>query len=211
MQNESENNLIYTKSITEFITISAEYCLFVENTLTFSKYEFLDKSRKLLSLLYLKGSLLPKFEYEYNEDIEKFVTEEDWSFINESISKKLDQYNDYKDIVQSDTTGKYEVVLSSIGENLADVYQDIKNFVSLFNMGTEDIMKDAIGECQLNFEEFWGQKALNGLKAIHRVLLNPEISEENEKGGTDDPDNFEERNTSDWFITKRQSDLNNTD
>ena len=49
----------------------------------------LDKTRKILSLLYLKGSLFPKTDYQANDEIETFVTEEDWYFVHDSIQKEL--------------------------------------------------------------------------------------------------------------------------
>lgn len=206
MQNDSENNFINSQGFTEFITISAEFCLFIEKTITFSTFDFLDKSRKILSLLYLKGSLLPKTEYELNEDIETFVTEEDWYYVHDSIQKKLGTYDEYKDIQISETTNKQEVVSLSIAEDIADVYQDIKNFISLVNMGTEDTMQDALVECHTNFDEFWGQKTVNALKAIHTLLLNSDIQDLTNIINDSDPD---ERDTSDWFITRRQKDNNN--
>ena len=206
MEDESENSFLYSQGITEFITISAEFCLFVEKALSIPTDELLDKLRKILSLLYLKGSLLPKPDYELNEFIETFVTEEDWSFVHDSIQKKLGSYDTYLDVQKSEQTGKQEILSLSIAEDIADIYQDIKNFVSLMNMGTEDIMKDALGECQSNFDQYWGQKTVNALKAIHGILLNHDISETGNNEDNDDPD---ERDTSDWFITKRQSDINN--
>jgi len=206
MQNESENKFINSQGFTEFITISAEFCLFIEKTITFSTFDFLDKSRKILSLLYLKGSLLPKTEYELNEDIETFVTEEDWYYVHDSVQIKLGSYDEYKDIQISEVTGNLEIVSLSIAEDIADVYQDIKNFISLVNMGTDDTMQDALGECHTNFDEYWGQKSVNALKAIHALLLNPDIQNLTNTIDDLDPD---EKDTSNWFITRRQTDINN--
>lgn len=206
MENESENSFVYSQGITEFVTISAEFCLFAEKVKNLSMYDLLDKSRKILSLLYLKGSLLPKPDYELNEDIETFVTEEDWYFVHDSIQQKLSSFDEYKSLEKSEETGKLETVSMSIAEDIADVYQDIKNFVSLMNMGSEDIMKDALAECQANFDEYWGQKAVNALKAIHTLMLNPDIQDRENNNDDNNPDDMD---TSDWFITRRQSDYNN--
>jgi len=65
-------------------------------------------------------------------------------------------------------------------------------------------MNDAVWECRLNFESFWGQKLVNSMRAIHKFIYSGE-----EIGKVDDDvkDNDENRNTSDWFITRRQKDL----
>ncbi len=96
-----------------------------------------------------------------------------------------------------------EEVVSSISENMSDIYQDIKDFLLLYQTGTSEVMNDAIWECRLNFENFWGQKLVNSMRAIHSFLYSGEeigIIEENET-------NDDDRNTADWFISRRQKDL----
>jgi len=40
----------------------------------------------------------------------------------------------------------------TVSENLADVYQDVKNFIGSYRTGVEDVMQQAISECKENFE-----------------------------------------------------------
>ena len=169
MQNDSENNFIYSQGVTEFITISAEFCLFVEKALTIPPAEFLDKTRKILSLLYLKGSLFPKTDYQANDEIETFVTEEDWYFVHDSIQKQLGPFDDYKDIQISEATGNPEIITSSISEDIADIYQDIRNFVSVYQFGLTEQMNDALYQCRENFRLYWGQKLVNVLRPLHAL------------------------------------------
>lgn len=209
MQNEADNSFIYSPNITEFVTVSGQYCIFVENCTSYSTFDLLDKARKILALLYIKGSLLPKPGQVYEDENEKFVTEEDWSIIHDSIQKKLGNYDEYLDIINPESLKTAEITSASISENIADIYQDIKNFITLFNIGTEEIMSDAVGECQLNFEEFWGQKVVDSLKAIHTLLSKYDIPTNDEISGDDDPDSTDGPDTSNWIFTKRQSDYNN--
>ena len=60
-------------------------------------------------------------------------------------------------------------IAAFISENLADVYQDTGNFVSLFRQGNEEVMQEAIALCRTNFQEYWGQQLLNALKALHAM------------------------------------------
>lgn len=86
---------------------------------------------------------------------------------------------------------------------MADIYQDLKNFLLLYQTGTQEVMNDAVWECKLNFEDYWGQKLVNSLKAIHKFIYSGEEIGKAEPRDTDDA----ERKTSDWFITRRQKDL----
>ena len=65
-------------------------------------------------------------------------------------------------------------IAAFISENLADVYQDTGNFISLFRQGNEEVMLEAIVLCRKNFREFWGQQLLNALKALHAVRYSDE-------------------------------------
>ena len=209
MEEEFDSNIVYDKSVTEFVTIAAEYCKFLENTYRFSKRDFLNKTHKILPLLYYKATLLPKFNSVFEAENEKFVTEEEWDFIHQSVKKRLGYHDEYREVFDPLTHEQVEQSTASIADNLADIYQDIKNFISLYHIGSEEIMNDALWECQINFEEFWGQKMVNALKAVHTVFYSGD--------NLDDVDNQEENedsdtlNTDDWIISKRQKDYNNED
>lgn len=202
MSDYREEEVFNLPSVSEFVMVASEYCLFVENTSRFNKKDFLDKTRKILPLLYLKGSLLPKLEAIFDDENETFVTEEDWDIIHQSIKNKLGYHDEYREVYDPLTHEQLEQSTASISDNLADIYQDLKNFISLYNVGTEEIMNDALWDCKLNFEEFWGAKLLNALKAVHVVYFgDDDLEEEEQEENSDDAD------TSAWIISKRQEDF----
>jgi hypothetical protein len=52
----------------------------------------------------------------------------------------------------------------------------------------------------MNFENYWGQKLVNSLRAIHRFIYSGE-----EIGSVKDAEKGDEnRDTKEWFISKRQ-------
>lgn len=207
MEEGFDSSIVYSEKVTEFVAVSGEYCKFVENTTRFSKRDFLNKARKLLPLLYLKVSLLPKFESVFDDENEKFVSEEEWEFIHQSVKKKMGFHDEYREVFDPLTHEQVEQSIASIADNFADIYQDIKNFISLYNIGTEEIMNDALWECQVNFEQFWGQKLVNAHKAIHAVYFsNDDLDDEDESD--DKNDDSDSLNTDDWIFTKRQRDFN---
>jgi hypothetical protein len=166
------NNPVYSKNIIEFITVASEYCGFVEKTEKFSKIDFISKSQKILTLMYLKASLIEKFNKDDIEEgnIEKFVTEVDYNFVIEAVSGKLGSLEQFIDIFEPTRTEISEAVQVSLSECFADIYQDLKDFISNYQIGNENIMTEAIFECQLNFEIFWGPRILALLNTIHNIL-----------------------------------------
>jgi hypothetical protein len=154
--------------------------------------------------MYLKASLLPQLDPFFEDGNKKFVTEADWTDINESLKEKFGTANDYLEVFDEKINETEGSVISSISENMADIYQDIKDFLLLYQTGTGEVMNDAVWECRMNFENFWGQKLVNSMRAIHKFIYSgEEIGKVEKVDKTDD----ETRNTADWFITRRQKDL----
>jgi len=155
--------------ILDFITVSAEYCAFLEQTNSFNQKEFISKSQKILCLLYLKTSLL-----EPNSDIEGFseqyVTEEDYNYVESHVAQKLSDFNTFLEIQEPDTYESGETVSVSVSECFADIYQDIRDCIERYKNGNEEAQDNAIFECILNFKTFWGSRALAVISELHNIL-----------------------------------------
>ena len=120
------------------------------------------------------------------------------------LKEKFGTANDYLEVFDEKINESEGPVVSSISENMADIYQDMKDFLLLYQTGTGEVMNDAVWECRMNFENFWGQKLVNSMRAIHKFIYSGEEIGKVENDADNDDEN---RNTSDWFITRRQKDL----
>jgi hypothetical protein len=203
MENSSEP--VYSRNVIEFVAVANEFCKYAEHAPELKGDELLKILQRILPLMYLKASLLPKLEPFFEDGNEKFVTEADWVRVHENLREKFGTADDYREVFDDKAKETDEAVVSSISENMSDIYQDIKDFLLLYQTGTNEVMNDAIWECRLNFETFWGQKLVNSMRAIHSFLYSGEEIGRIEEDEISD----EERNTSDWFISRRQKDLKN--
>jgi hypothetical protein len=170
MQEESFDHIVYSKNVIEFATVANEYCLFLEKMNTLPRKEFLEKIQKLLPLLYLKASLIPDIEDENVDTPEKCLNEFDYNLLLSKLNTKIGPFDSYLEVFDQGMQFSETPIEASISENLCDIYQDLKDFIFAFRMGTVEIMTDAIWECKKNFSEFWGQKLVNGLRAIHSLI-----------------------------------------
>ena len=168
---------IYSKEIIDFVKICQEYCLFMESEKKLSKKDFITKSLDLFPKLYQYATKLPKLESVLDEVNEKFVTEQNYNNIHNTILNFLGTSNNYPEVFDPVWQESDEPVSASLAENFADIYQDLKNFIILYGIGADEIKNDALWECQNNFEQFWGQKLVNGLRALHLIQYSDEISE----------------------------------
>ena len=195
-------HIVYSKNVLEFVTVAGEYTNLIENVAETDKIVFLYKTQKILPLLYLKGSLIPELENVYDEIIEKFVTEETWNYYEIALRNKLGKHNDYLEVFDPNISISDTPISSCISENLSDIYQDIKDFITAYRIGTVEIMNDALWECRQNFEQYWGQKILNSLRAIHAIIYNK--SDDFDQNEHDNNDEMNNRDTSNWIFTRMQ-------
>ena len=179
---EKENNPIYERNTLEFVTVALEFCTFVETAGEKGLFDFVDKAVKLLPLLYLKATLLPDVEPDEDDEPELTVTEDMYESVRTRIAGLLGEKDSYLETFHPDMQYSDTPIAAFISENIADVYQDTGNFVSLFRQGNEEVMLQSIALCRTNFQEFWGQQLLNALKALHAIRYSDEeIIETNEE------------------------------
>lgn len=198
---------VYSGHVVEFVAVANEFCKYCEHAGEMKGNEILKIMQRLLPLLYLKASFLPVLEPVFDDGNEKFVTESDWYRIHDTIKSKLGSANDYLELQDENISGDDGPVAASIAEDLADIYQDLKNFILLYQTGTTEVMNDAVWECRMNFESYWGAKLVNSLKAIHRFVSSGQQIEE-VKAGSPEVKNNEHP---DWFISKRQREFREED
>ncbi len=169
---------IYSKATIEFITVANEYCGFLELEGNFSTPDFVDKATKLLPLLYLKTSLLPRFRTRLEEELEQFVTEYDYNYIANKLAEKLEAKNDYLEVFHEEIQFSDTPIIAYVSENLTDIYQALKNTLNNFELAAEDVMNDAMAQCQNEFETYWGQQLVNALRALHQINYSEDLEEE---------------------------------
>lgn len=192
---------VYSRNVIEFVAVANEFCKYAEHASEIKGDELLSILQRILPLMYLKASLLPSLEPFFEDGNEKFVMESDWNRIHKSFRQQFGTADDYPEIFNEKFEETGVPVMASISEDLTDTYQDIKNFLLLYQTGTQEVMNDAVWECRMNFENYWGQKLVNTLKAIHRFIYS---GEEIEKVDDTEKRGDEYRDTKEWFISKRQ-------
>lgn len=177
-----KEDIVFSRNTVEFVTVAAEFCAYVERANEYSRREFLETLLKLLPLLYLKAQMLPQEERFSDEGLEDFVTEDSYEVLRMTIFDILTDKDSYLDVFVADMKYSDTPITKSISEDIADIYQDIKNFVCLFRLGINETMHDAVIECKEHFVQYWGQTLVNTMRALHdaRYNTNEETEEEDE-------------------------------
>lgn len=187
---KKESQTIFDKNVIEFVTVAAEFCAFLERAEGMKRKTFVGTTLKILPLLYLKASMLPKCEVIGDEAPETYVTEEMYEVLRINLSDIMAEKDDYLEVFLPDMAYSDQPIKKNISEDLADIYQDIRDFIFVFQLGLNETMNDALAICQENFGMLWGQKLVNTLRALHDVKYNQDPDEE-EPGEEEEEDEYE--------------------
>jgi len=171
------SEVILSKQTEDFVRTALEFCVLAEKHTQTGREFFIDNMIKVLPLLYLRVSVIPPVEENYDSDLETKVDEEMYNRVEESISQLLGNDNLYLETFHPDIRLSDSPVAVKISEDLADIYQDLGNFIAVFKNGQKETMNDSLVFCIRNFEKYWGQRLLNALRALHYLRYNDEPEE----------------------------------
>ena len=168
---DSSTPYVYQDTTIEFVTVVAQVCLFLEHVREVDRDEFIDKILCLLPLLYLKARLLHKPEQQLDGYPQQFVTEDDYNAMRQSIADLLGTDDAYLEVYMEDMKFSDEPLTAFISEDIADIYQELKDLAFNYQTADERVMSDALLDCLEAFEQHWGQKLLNVLRPLHALSL----------------------------------------
>ncbi len=167
----------YSHQVIEMLTVANEYCLFLEKAEDYNRDQILEFVQKIGPLLYLKGALLPAVEISDPLANERFVTEEQWQELFLVL-----QNNFGKDDIfwssRREGPDEHGLAKASLAEHLADIYQDMKDFVILYQKNRLASKENAAAECRQLFRMHWGPRLADIQRPIHFILFGEE--EENQ-------------------------------
>jgi hypothetical protein len=169
---ESIQDDLYSRKVIDMLTVSNEYCLFMEKANDYTKVELFQYIQKLLPLIYLKASLLPEIPVNDESAAEHFVTEEQWENLFNVLSGKLGSDN-YYFFIDLHEKSHSDPIRASLSENLTDLYQDLKDFVLLYQKPLRSSQENAVRDCKNLFETRFGYRLVNAQQAIHYILYSP--------------------------------------
>lgn len=168
MAHQSENP-IYAHNTLEAVAACARYCALMEQTEMLSEHELTEALLGLLPLLYAKLRLLPEVDSDGAFVPEGGVTEEDYDFVRSSLYGLLHEHDEYLLPTDGEALQTDEYRWCSLSEGLADIYQSLRNFVSVYQQRLEPCMTDALWQLREDFELYLGQTMLNALGRLHRI------------------------------------------
>jgi len=169
MSESPTEDITLSKPVIEMATVANELCYFFDTVENKDKESILRFIQPILPLLYLKGSLLPNVSPQNPEVNERFVTEEQWEKVFTVLRDKFGKDDEYW-IIDPQYINETEPLKASLSENIADIYQDMKDFILLMQKNTLAARENAISECSLLLANHWGYRVGNIFTRVHHLL-----------------------------------------
>lgn len=176
---ESENtinNPVAARSVLELLTVANDFCSFLEKAEDFPKNGVLTYLQRVLPLIYIKSCLLPEVEVEDEGAIEHYVTEVEWEEMFNLLRSKFGEEDIYY-YIDNHERSHQDPVKASLAENITDIYQDLKDFVLLYQKPLTTFKQNAVMECRRLFADRYGYRIVNTQAAIHYLLFREERGE----------------------------------
>ena len=171
MESRETGKIIYDKNVLSFVAVSVEFCHTLESDEELSREAWVAKMLRILPLLYVKGLMLPNELEMINEEFPPlFVREEDYARVATNVAKIMREEDIYLDVFVEEMKYSDRPISAFVSENIADIYQDIRNFVSIYQFELTNQMQDALVICRQNFLLYWGQKLVNVLRPLHALM-----------------------------------------
>lgn len=200
------HELVYSTVVLDFVKSAKEFTDLLADEFPQDRKEFVLKALLILPVMYSGMLAIPATQPVFDGENEKHVTEAEWSEIYQKVYTLLGSQNEYLDLPEEDEYDRLEVISRELSEDMADIYQDIRDFLEVFRVSTEEIMNDVLWECKLNFENYWGKKVLRLSLNLHKILTRDPQALERMDSAYDDKHGGREIDTDDWFISRRQQD-----
>jgi len=165
------HNYVYSNALVEFVRAANEYCRFLEQLKGTEGKAFIAESVKRMAELYAQFLITGETEPVFDSPPEPTVTEQEWSALFHRIAGILGQTNDILRVAAEDEFDRSELVNHTISEDMADIYQELRDFTVIYSRGLEELMNDAAWELKVRFAEHWGMKLLRALSALHPLYV----------------------------------------
>jgi hypothetical protein len=165
------HSFVYSAEMLAFVQAANETATFFESLKEIDGRAFITESVRQLSAVYSTILRIGDTEPVHESSGEPNVTEQDWSGLYQRIAILLGPHNEFLRAAEENEFDRSELVTHTISEDLADVYQELRDFTSIYGRGVEDLMNDAAWELKVRFAEHWGRKLLRALSALHDLYV----------------------------------------
>ena len=166
-----ENSKLAPNSLA-FIALSNEFCSAIENAMEFEKEDFVAKMLKMLPRIYMTVTDIDIEESNEDYYALPYLDESVYDNLRSQLAALMGEDDVFLETLEEDMKYSDAPVSATISEDLADIYQQLYNFVASVRDVDTEAINSIIITCKEDFASYWGQTLCNVLRALHSVFYN---------------------------------------
>lgn len=165
-------NLKLAPNSLAFIALSNEFCSAIENAMEFEKEDFVAKMLKMLPRIYMTVTDIDIEESNEDYYALPYLDESVYDNLRSQLAALMGEDDVFLETFEEDMKYSDAPVSATISEDLADIYQQLYNFVASVRDVDTEAINSIIITCKEDFASYWGQTLCNVLRALHSVFYN---------------------------------------
>lgn len=159
-----------SRNALSFIGLATEFCTALEQARQMEKNEFVASMLKLLPRLYITISdYSPEAIFE-QEELGSYMDEQQYESIRAGVAALMGEDDTYLETFEEDMKYSDTPIAATISEGLADIYQDLFNFLTPVRDSEGALTQQALNECRENFSAYWAQTLVNTLRPLNHIF-----------------------------------------
>lgn len=170
----SQNNPDTRTHLLKILALSGEYCALMQNATGMEKNDLVNQLLDILPNLYRKFGITPKTGADDTFFSNEYLEENQYMEIKNSIASLLAEDDTYLETVAEDMKYSDTPIGASISEGLADIYQDLFNFVAEVRQSEGMTLEEAFDLCKENYNLYWSQTLCNILRPLNALRTDNE-------------------------------------
>lgn len=156
----------------ETVATATRFCIALENARESDKGEFVAEMLGCLPRLYILFSETDADDVAPEEEMEflaSYVDEDYYESVRRNVEALLGPDDTFLETFEEDMKYSDTPIAASVSEGLADIFQDLYNFVANVKESDGESLPGAFRECKENFASYWSRTLCNVMRPLNQI------------------------------------------
>ncbi len=154
--------------VLRFAEGAEKYCELIERRAEYAPLQFTGEIIEALSLILGVVGNLPEVKAdEYNKTGPNEITKKESGVLSQEMDKKFGKYAAYTLVFNP--YEESDLVSTTIGDDLADIYGDLKEGLDIYKKGERQDIQEAVWQWKFGFQSHWGRHLLSVLQPLCEI------------------------------------------
>lgn len=159
-------NIVENRAQLQAVAHASEFCATIENAAQYEKSEFVRIITELLPALYMDFATAESTAISDDYYTSDFIDEDYYESVRRQMESVFGADDMFLETFEEDMKYSDTPIAVSISESLADIFQDLYNFISAVRETDGDLLREAFADCSENFKSIWGQTLANVMRPL---------------------------------------------